>query len=198
MSGAEADVIRNFQNGKRPYLNHSTRNLNFTSIRRVYFSTTFSKTNHNIRKNVIMKEKKLSHLYDGHAKSCYNRKEPWNKQTLIIFENKLRNYLESYEQINGSWKSQIPAYHFFELTGSLVLSVNATDNSFISVRNVSEIQVLNLRQDGNLRLDIRPQRPAPNLWYNTNILIYEIQFINKESFLWMRMKRNIQSCQIMD
>ena len=118
----------------------------------------FKKPENSIRKNVIMKEKKLSHLYDRHAKPCYNTKEPRNKQTLIIFENKLRNYLESYEQINGSWKSQIPAYNFFEPIGSLVLSVNATDNSFIGVRNVSEIQVLNLRQDGNLGLDITSER----------------------------------------
>jgi len=117
VSGAKAktDAIRNFQNRKRSYFDHSTPNFSLKFQLEVFVSPRhlakltiivngtnlngdgnenlsqyksgpnpfskfkFKKPENFIRKNVIVKEKKLSHLYDRHAESYYNIKKPRNK-----------------------------------------------------------------------------------------------------------------------
>lgn len=66
-----------------------------------------------------------------------NRNKP-NKQEFI---KRNQNHIQSPEtkKINGSYRYADPAYHYIQ--GDLVVTVNATNNDFISVRNATKSQL---------------------------------------------------------
>ena len=70
----------------------------------------------------------------------------------------IRYYLESAEteRINGSYSYETPAYHYKKPDEDLIVTVNATNNEYISVRNATDFQLEKLEIDGNLGYDSRP------------------------------------------
>lgn len=79
-----------------------------------------------------------------------------NKQSKQEFIKRTQAHIQSPDtkKINGSYRYADPAYHYIK--DDLVVTVNATDNEFISVRNATKSQLENLQMDGNLGLDTRP------------------------------------------
>ena len=111
------------------------------------------------RENVdFSNQRRMNHSYDGHAKKCFGMQEPRNKQSLQKFEKNVRDYIESpeTERINGSYRYETPAYHYKKPGEDLLVTVNATTNEYISVRNATDFQLENLEIDGNLGYDSRP------------------------------------------
>ena len=111
------------------------------------------------RENVgFSNQKRMSHSYDGHAEECFGMKENRNKESLQKFEGKIRDYIKSpeTERINGSYRYGTPAYHYKKPDEDLIVSVNATNNEYISVRNATDFQLGKLEIDGNLGYDSRP------------------------------------------
>lgn len=51
---------------------------------------------------------------------------------------------------------QTPAYHYKKPDEDLIVTVNATNNEYISVRNATDFQLEKLEIDGNLGYDSRP------------------------------------------
>ena len=60
------------------------------------------------------------------------------------------------ERINGSYRYETPAYHYKKPDEDLIVTVNATTNKYISVRNATDFQLEKLEIDGNLGYDSRP------------------------------------------
>lgn len=85
-------------------------------------------------------------------------KESRNKQTLQKFKKTVQDYIKSpeTERINGSYRYETPAYHYKKPGKDLIVTVNATNNEYISVRNATDFQLENLAIDGNLGYDSRP------------------------------------------
>lgn len=111
------------------------------------------------RENVnFSNQRRMSHSYDGHAKNCFGIQENRNKQSLQRFEKKARDYIESpeTEKINGSYRYETPTYHYKKPNEDLIITVNATNNEFISVRNATDFQLEKFEIDGNLGYDSRP------------------------------------------
>lgn len=100
----------------------------------------------------------MNHAYDRHAEKCFDLKENRNKRNLKEFEKKTRSFIESpeTEKINGSYRYETPAYLYKEKCGNLVVVVNATDNSFITIVNATESQLGSIRENQNFGLDTRP------------------------------------------
>ena len=123
------------------------------------FENKFDYNNKNhTRENVdFSNERRMNNSYDGHAKDCFGITENRNKQTVENFIQNLRDYIESIEteRINGSYRYEIPTYHFKKPDEDLVVTVNATNNEFISVRNATDFQLEKLERDGNLGYDSR-------------------------------------------
>jgi len=81
------------------------------------------------------------------------------KENLQIFEGKINDFIQSPEsiRINGSYRYEVPAYHYIKPGEDLVVTVNVTDNGYISTRNATEFQLEQLAQsDHNLGIDTRP------------------------------------------
>ena len=70
----------------------------------------------------------------------------------------IRDYIESpkTERINGSYQYKTPAYHYKKPGEDLIVTVNATNNEYVSVRNASDSQLEKMDVDGNIGLDSRP------------------------------------------
>nr|ULD16283.1 hypothetical protein [Cylindrotheca closterium] len=100
----------------------------------------------------------MNHAYDRHAAKCFDLKENRNKRNLKNFEEKTRSFIESpeTEKINGSYRYETPAYIYKEKEGNLVVVVNATDNSFITIVNATGSQLESIRDNQNFGLDTRP------------------------------------------
>ena len=103
-------------------------------------------------------QKRMNHSYDGHAEKCFGIQSNRNKENLQRFEKNIREYIESpeTERINGSYRYETPAYHYKKPDKDLIVTVNATDNEYISVRNATDFQLEKLEIDGNLGYDSRP------------------------------------------
>lgn len=101
---------------------------------------------------------RLNHSYDGHAKDCFNITKNRNKASLAEFKQSLNDYIQApeTERINGSYRYETPTYHYKKPDEDLVVTVNATNNEYISVRNATEFQLEKMEIDGNLGLDHRP------------------------------------------
>lgn len=113
----------------------------------------------NTRENTDFSNKRrMSHSYDGHAEKCFGIQGNRNKENLQKFEKSVRDYIESpeTERINGSYRYETPAYHYKKPDEDLIVTVNATNNAYISVRNATDFQLKNLEIDGNLGYDSRP------------------------------------------
>lgn len=111
------------------------------------------------RQNVdFNNQKRMSHSYDVHAKKCFGIQENRNQQSLQKFEKAVRDFIESpqTEKINGSYRYEIPAYHYKVINKGLIVTVNATNNEFVSVRNVTKFQLDKFNVDSNLGYDSRP------------------------------------------
>ena len=123
------------------------------------FTDKFNYDNPNhTRKNINFdNEKRLNHLYDRHAKDCFNLTENRNKENLELFKEKTRSFIQSSntKKINGSYRYETPAYLYKEKKGDLVAVVNATDNSLITVVNATKLQLKNLKATNNFGLDTR-------------------------------------------
>lgn len=115
----------------------------------------YDNSNHT-RENVKFTDRRVDHAYDGHAKKCYGMEGNRNKQNKQEFVKRTQNHIQSPEtkQINGSYRYADPAYHYIQ--DDLIVTVNATNNEFISVRNATKSQLEKLEIDGNLGLDTRP------------------------------------------
>ena len=100
----------------------------------------------------------MSHSYDGHAETCFGMKKNRKKESLQKFEENVRDSIESFEteRINGSYRYETPAYHSKKPNQDLIVTVNATNNESISVRNGTDFQLGKLKIDGNLGYDSRP------------------------------------------
>ena len=110
-------------------------------------------------KNVNFKnQRRKNRSYNGHVKQCFNIKENRNKETLKKFEDTIRNYIESSEtmKINGSYRQEIPAYRFKKPKENLIITVNATNSEFVSVRNATKFQLKQFEINNNLGFDTRP------------------------------------------
>jgi len=103
-------------------------------------------------------QKRMSHSYDRHAEKCFGIQDNQNTETLKKFEKNVRDYIESpeTERINGSYRYETPAYHYKKPNENLVVTVNATNNEYISVRNATNFQLEKLDRDGNVGYDSRP------------------------------------------
>ena len=90
-----------------------------------------------------------------------------NKQNKQEFVKRNHNHVQSPEtkKINGSYRYVDPAYHYIK--DDLIVTVNATNDECISVRNATKSQLEKLEIDGNLGLDTRPlmvlRLQGPNL-----------------------------------
>ena len=118
----------------------------------------YDNKNHN-RENVhFSNQKRMNHSYDGHAEKCFGMQENRNKESLKKFEGKIQDYIQSpeTERINGSYRYETPAYHYKKPDEDLIVTVNATNNEYISVRNATDFQLEKLEIDGNLGYDSRP------------------------------------------
>ena len=98
----------------------------------------------------------MNHSYDGHAETCFSIQENRNKENLQKFEKNVRDYRESpeMERIDGSYRYETPAYHYNKPDEDLVVTVNATNNEYISVKNATDFQLEKSEIDGNLGYDI--------------------------------------------
>jgi hypothetical protein len=118
----------------------------------------YDNSNHT-RKNVDFSNKRrMNHSYDGHAKKCFDMTENRNKPNQQRFQDKVQNYIQSpeTERIDGSYRYETPAYHYKKPNEDLIITVNATNNEYISVRNATEFQLEKVKIDGNLGYDSRP------------------------------------------
>jgi hypothetical protein len=81
-----------------------------------------------------------------------------NKPNQQIFQDKIQNYIQSPEtvRIDGSYRYETPAYHYKKPKEDLIVTVNATNNEYISVRNATKPQLEKVKIDGNLGYDSRP------------------------------------------
>ena len=97
-------------------------------------------------------------MFDGHAEKCFNIKEPRNKESMAKFVGCLKDYAESPEAevIYGSFRYEEPAYHYKHPGSDLVYTVDANNNTPISVRNATDFQLEKMEVDGNLGFDSRP------------------------------------------
>ena len=130
-----------YKGGPSPFKNFDYDNENYT------------------RENVVFSsQRRMNHSYDGHAEKCFGMQENRNKQSLQKFEKNIRDYVESAEteRINGSYRYETPAYHYKKPDEDLIITVNATNNEYISVRNATDFQLEKLEIDGNLGYDSRP------------------------------------------
>ena len=85
-------------------------------------------------------------------------KETRTKESLAKFKGKVEDYIQApeTERINGFYRYETPTYHYKQPSKDLVVTVDATDNSYILVRNATNFQLQQLETDGNLGLDTRP------------------------------------------
>lgn len=118
----------------------------------------YDNPNHTRENTDFSNKRRMSHSYDGHAEECFGIQENRNKETLQKFEKNIQDYIESpeTERINGSYRYETPAYHYKKPDEDLIVTVNATNNEYISVRNATDFQVQKLEIDGNLGYDSRP------------------------------------------
>ena len=118
----------------------------------------YDNENHTRENTDFSNKRRMSHSYDGHAEKCFGIKENRNKENLQKFEKNIRDYIESPEtkRINGSYRYETPAYHYKKPDEDLIVTVNATNNKYISVRNATDFQLEKLEIDGNLGYDSRP------------------------------------------
>jgi hypothetical protein len=102
--------------------------------------------------------RRVDHSYDGHAKDCFNITGNRNTKTKKAFKEKIRNFIESLEteRFDGSYRYEVPAYHYKRPDQNLIVTVNATNNEYISVRNATQPQLDRFLKDYNLGLDSRP------------------------------------------
>lgn len=94
------------------------------------------------------------------SKNCFVRQENWNRESLETFKQNIRDYVKSpeTERINGSYRYADLAYHYMKPKTNLVVSVNVTNNEYISIRNATRDQLGDLLLDGNLGYNTRPSR----------------------------------------
>ena len=118
----------------------------------------YDNPNHTRENTDFSNKRRMSHSYDGHAEKCFGIQENRNKENLQKFEKNVRDYIESpeTERINGSYRYETPAYHYKKPDEDLIVTVNATNNEYISVRNATDFQLEKLEIDGNLGYDSRP------------------------------------------
>jgi len=138
--GSEFDFSQ-YKGGSSPFKNFDYDNENHT------------------RENVAFSnQRRMNHSYDGHAEKCFGMQENRNKQSLQNLKKKIRDYVESAEteRIYGSYRYETPAYHYKKPDEDLIVTVNATNNEYISVRNATDFQSEKLEIDGNLGYDSRP------------------------------------------
>lgn len=118
----------------------------------------YSNPKHTRQNTRFSNKRRMSHSYDGHAEICFGMKQNRNNESLERFEKNIRDYIESpeTEKISASYRYETPAYHYMQPGLDLVVTVNATDNEYISVRNATDFQLEKLEMDGNLAYDSRP------------------------------------------
>ncbi len=118
----------------------------------------YDNSDHTRENTDFSNKRRMSHSYDGHAKKCFGIQENRNKESLQKFEKNIRDYIESpeTERINGSYRYETAAYHYKKPDEDLIVTVNATNNEYISARNVTDFQLEKLEIDGNLGYDSRP------------------------------------------
>lgn len=118
----------------------------------------YDNSNHTRENTDFSNKRRMSHSYDGHAEKCFGIQENRNKENLQKFEKDIQDYIESpeTERINGSYRYETPAYHYKKSDEDLIVTVNATNNEYISVRNATDFQLEKLEIDGNLGYDSRP------------------------------------------
>ena len=118
----------------------------------------YNNPNHT-RENIdFSNQRRMNHSYDRHAKDCFGMQQNRNKETLQKSEKNLRDFIESpeTERIKGCYQYDTPAYHYKKPDQNLTVSVNATNNEYISVRNATKLQIERLEIDGSLGYDNRP------------------------------------------
>ena len=122
----------------------------------------YDNSNHTRENACFRNKKRMNHSYDRHAKECFGMKENRNKENLKKFEEKVRSYIESPKtrKIKGTFRYETPAYLYKEKNNTLVVVVNATDNSFITVVNATKPQLTNIRKGKNVGLDTRLSPPS--------------------------------------
>jgi hypothetical protein len=132
---------KDYKGGPPPFENFDYDNSNHTR-KNVYFSN----------------ERRMNHSYDGHAEKCFDMTENRNKPNQQRFQDKIENYIQSpeTERIDGSYRYETPAYHYKKPGEDLIITVNATNNEYISVRNATDFQLEKVEIDGNLGYDSRP------------------------------------------
>ena len=118
----------------------------------------YDNSDHTRENTDFSNKRRMSHSYDGHAEKCFGIQENRNKENLQKFEKNIRDYIESpeTERINGSYRYETPAYHYKKPYEDLIVTVNATNNEYISARNATDFQLEKLEIDGNLGYDSRP------------------------------------------
>ena len=118
----------------------------------------YDNENHTRENTDFSNKRRMSHSYDRHAEKCFGIQENRNKENLQKFEKNIRDYIESPEtkRINGSYRYETPAYHYKKPDEDLIVTVNATNNEYISARNATDFQLEKLEIDGNLGYDSRP------------------------------------------
>lgn len=77
-----------------------------------------------------------------HAEDCFNITGNRNKATLEEFEQSLEQFVKSSKtsKVNGSYRYETPAYHYQQKGSNLVVTVNPTDNAYVTVRNATDFQ----------------------------------------------------------
>ena len=118
----------------------------------------YDNPNHTRQTTDFSNKRKMNHSYDGHAEKCFGIEGNRNNENLKKFEKNVRDYIESpeTERINGSYRYETPAYHYKKPDEDLIVTVNAMNNKYISVRNATDFQLEKLEIDGNLGYDSRP------------------------------------------
>ena len=118
----------------------------------------YDNENHTRENTDFSNKRRMSHSYDRHAEKCFGIQENRNKENLQKFEKNIRDYIESpeTERINGSYRYETPVYHYKKPDKNLIVTVNAANNKYISVRNATDFQLEKLEMDGNLGYDSRP------------------------------------------
>ena len=103
------------------------------------FIGNFDYTNpsHSCEKIDFSNKKRMSHAYDKHVVDyCFAMTQNHNKKSLEEFIKKPQTFISSAERIDGSYHFETPAYIYQEKgSGNMVVIVNATDNSFITIVN---------------------------------------------------------------
>lgn len=79
-------------------------------------------------------------MYGQYSELCFNMRQSRNKRTLEKFEGKCCSFIELplTEKINGLYRYQTLAYLYTDKDDNLVVIVNVTYNSIITLVNATK------------------------------------------------------------